>query len=69
MPIYGRKDTKLRRSTAKKQEYLDANEARIKRGDRNTPTYAQWAGASGTERGLMQAGITRKKVASLKRKR
>ena len=59
---------KLRRSTAKKQQYLKTYEPRIKRGDKNTPTYAQWAGASETTRGLMRAGITTKKRASLKRK-
>lgn len=69
MPIYGRKDKKLRRATAKKKEYLKANESRIKRGDRGTPTMAQWEASSTTEKGLMASGISHKKVSRLKRRK
>lgn len=67
MPIYGRKDKKLRRATAKKQQYLKTYEPRIARGDKNTPTYAQWAGASETERGLMKAGVGQRQLRRLKK--
>ena len=63
------KTKKLKRATAKKQTYLKTYEARIKRGDRNTPTYAQWLTASPTERGMMQAGVGQAKIKRLKRKR
>ena len=33
----------LRRSTAKKQRYLKLFGARIKRGDKSVPTFAQWS--------------------------
>ncbi|KKM77592.1 hypothetical protein LCGC14_1368510 [marine sediment metagenome] len=70
MPLgigYG-KDKKLRRSTAKKKDYLKANEHRIARGDKNTPTYAQWASASKTERGLMKAGVGQKRLRRMRKK-
>lgn len=63
---------KLKRATSKKQQYLKTYESRIARGDKSTPTYAQWAVAGGTERGLMKAGIDWKKdkpSARLKRKK
>lgn len=69
MPIYGRKDKKLRRATAKKREYLKANKHRIERGDRGTPTMAQWESSSATEKGLMASGLSHKKVSSLKRRK
>ncbi len=69
MPIYGRKDKKLRRSTAKKKAYLKANEHRITRGDKNTPTYAQWSSASKTEKGLMVAGVGQKKLRRMRSKK
>ncbi len=68
MPIYGRKDKKLRRSTAKKKDYLKANKSRIDRGDKNTPTYAQWVSASDAEKGLMKAGVSRKRLRRMKGK-
>ena len=68
MPIYGRKDKKLRRSIAKKKDYLKANEHHIAKGDRNTPTYAQWTSASKTEKGLMKAGVSQKKLRRMRRK-
>ena len=68
MPIYGRKDKKLRRSITKKKAYLKANEHRIARGDKNTPTYAQWTSASKTERGLMKAGVGQKRLRRMRGK-
>jgi len=56
------KTRKLKRSTAKKQRYLDAFRSRIKRKDRTTPTYAQWAAASPSEQGLMNAGVSGKQL-------
>ena len=68
MAIYGRKEKKLRRSIAKKQDYQKKFGARIARGDKSTPTYYQWSKASGTEKGLMAAGVGQKKLRRLKAK-
>ena len=66
MPIYGRKEKKLRRATSKKQDYLKQYKSRIARGDKTTPSYAQWASASKTEKGLMAAGVGKKKLRRMK---
>lgn len=55
------KERKLRRSISKKQEYNKLFGGRIKRGDRNTPSYAEWTKAGGTKRAWMQAGQSRAK--------
>ena len=60
------KESRLRRATTKKQEYLKQYKSRIARGDKTTPTYAQWATASKTEKGLMAAGVGRKKLRRMK---
>lgn len=65
---YG-KTKKLKRATSKKQRYLKTYESRIAKGDRSTPTYAQWAGAGETERGLMKAGVGQKGLRRLKGKK
>ncbi len=69
MPIYGRKDKKLRRSVTKKKDYLKTYAPRIAKGDKNTPTYAQWASASKTEKGLMVAGVGQKKLRRMRSKK
>ena len=63
------KSRRLKRSTAKKKEYLKTYEARINRGSRNAPTYAQWESATATERGLMAGGMSQKDIKKLKRKK
>lgn len=68
MAIFGRKEKKLRRDISKKQEYQKKFGPRITRGDKSTPTYAQWAKAGATERGLMAAGVGAKKLRRMKRK-
>jgi len=60
------KERRLRRDISKKQEYQKKFGGRIKKGDRDTPTYAQWATASGTKRAYMQAGLSRKKLRRMK---
>jgi len=56
------KTRRLRRATTKKQNYLDAFGSRIKKKDKTTPTYAQWAAASPSEQGLMKAGVSGKRL-------
>lgn len=68
MAIYGRKDKNLRRETAKKKDYLKANKSKIARGDKNTPTYAQWVSASETDKGLMRVGVGSKRLRRMKGK-
>jgi len=52
-----RKTKKLRRKVKKRQEYLKTFESRINKGDRTTPSYAQWSKASSYEKGQMAAGV------------
>lgn len=59
---------KLKRDVKKKQAYLKTYEPRIAKGDRSTPTYAQWLKASSTERGLMKAGVGQRRLKRLKGK-
>ena len=55
------KERRLKRSTAKKQEYDKLFGKRIAKGDSNTPSYAEWAKAGGMKRAWMQAGQSRAK--------
>ena len=55
------KERRLKRSDAKKQEYNKLFGRRIAKGDRNTPSYAEWTKAGGTKRAWMQAGQSRAK--------
>ena len=55
------KEKKLIKDATKKKKYLKTYKSRINRGDKSTPTYAQWASATTTEKGLMAAGINPKK--------
>lgn len=61
MAIYGRKEKKLRRSISKKQEYNKLFGGRIAKGDRETPSYAEWLKASATKKAWMKAGQSRAK--------
>ena len=61
MAIYGRKEKKLRRDITKKQEYQKKFGARIKKGDRDTPSYAEWSKADLVRRAKMRAGMLRRK--------
>ena len=63
-----RKTRKLMRLVSKKQRYLKTYGSRIAKGDKSVPTYAQWAVASETERGLMQAGVGQKQIRRLKKR-
>ena len=60
------KERRLRRDISKKQDYNKKFGARIKRGDRETPSYAEWTKASPMKRVWMQAGQTRKKLRRMK---
>lgn len=60
------KERRLKRSISKKQEYQKKFGARIKRGDRNTPSYAEWLKASGTKKAFMIAGQSRAKLRRMK---
>lgn len=60
------KERRLRRDVAKKQEYHKKFGARIKKGDRETPSYAEWTKAGATKRAYMQAGLSRKKLRRMK---
>ena len=55
------KERRLKRSNTKKQAYDKLFGGRIKRGDRETPSYAEWTKASSTKKAWMQAGQTRAK--------
>ncbi len=61
-----RADRKIAKDVASKQAYQKQFGSRIKRRDRTTPTYAQWVTASGTEKGLMAAGVGQKKLRRMK---
>jgi len=50
-----------------KKAYLKRYDKQIKAGNKNTPTYYEYANASETERGLMSAGINKKERSKLKR--
>ena len=54
-------ERKLKRSISKKQEYAKLFGGRIKKGDRETPSYAEWIKASPTKKAWMQAGQNRSK--------
>ncbi len=60
------KERKLRRDISKKQEYQKNFGARIAKGDRNTPTYAEWTKASPTKKTWMKAGQSRAKLRRMK---
>ena len=60
------KTRKLKRDIKKKEEYQKKFGARIAKGDRNTPSYAEWSTASGTKKAYMQAGLSRKKLRRMK---
>lgn len=55
------KTSRLKKDEKKKQAYLKDHEARINRGNKNAPTYAQWLAASPAEKGAMRSGVNWKK--------
>ena len=55
------KERRLRRDISKKQEYQKKFGARIAKGDRDTPSYAEWTTAGMVRKASMEAGMDRKK--------
>ena len=61
MAIFGGKEKKLRRDVAKKEEYNKKFGARIKAGDRNTPSLYEYSTAGTVRKAQQEAGMLRRK--------
>jgi len=61
MAIFGRKEKKLREDVKSKKNYQTKFLSRIKKRDRNTPSYAEWTTAGTVRKASMEAGMDRKK--------